>query len=216
MGSNGWMTQETVGKAGLASRLEALRADGYVQLTLLTATDWLEEGEFEVSYILTDPHGRRTVILGCRVPREAPELPTVSSIWPAAVTYEQELNEMFGIRFPGSPRQGVPFILEGWKDIPPMRRDFDTLEYSVEHYEDRPGRESIDTRRYVGRVSAERGYTGAWSGRPDEGRKRHLDGPRVTPSVPSSSATEVTADGAARGAKSEGSGAAAGGDESDE
>lgn len=176
MRNDGWMTQETVARDRLPSRLGELRADGYVQLTLLTATDWLEEGEFEVTYILTDPSARRTVMLSTRVPRDAAELPTVSDVWPAAVTYEQELDEMFGIRFPGSPRQGVPFILEGWKDIPPMRRDFDTLKYSVEHYEDRPGRESVDTRRYVGRVSDEKGYTGAWSPREDDGRKRRLTG----------------------------------------
>lgn len=174
MRSDGWLTQETVSRSALTRRLDELRADGYVQLTLLTATDWLEEGEFEVSYVLTDPGRLRTVILGCRIPRETPDLPTVSQIWPVAVTYEQELNEMFGIRFEGSPRQGVPFILEGWKDIPPMRRDFDTLKYSVEHYEDRPGRRSIDTRRFVGRVTDEKGYTDAWKPGEDEGRERRL------------------------------------------
>jgi len=174
MRSDGWMTQETVGLSGLTRRLEELRGDGYVQLTLLTVTDWLEEGEFEVSYVLTDPAQRRTVILGVRIPRETPELSTVSGVWPQAVTYEQEIHEMFGIRFEGSPRQGVPFILEGWKDIPPMRRDFDTLKYSVEHYEDRPGRRSIDTRRFVGRVSDEKSFTDAWSAREDDGRERKL------------------------------------------
>lgn len=176
MRSDGWLSQETVALPKLTRRLEELRGDGYVQLTLLTVTDWLEEGEFEVSYILTDPAQRRTVILGVRIPREAPVLPTVSDVWPQAVTYEQELNEMFGVRFEGSPRQGVSFILEGWKDVPPMRRDFDTLKYSVEHYEDRPGRRSIDTRRFVGRVSDERSYTDAWKPGEDDARERKLAG----------------------------------------
>jgi len=176
MRSDGWLSQETVALSKLTRRLEELRSDGHVQLTLLTATDWLEESEFEVSYILTDPEQRRSVILGVRIPREAPELPTVSDVWPQAVTYEQELNEMFGIRFDGSPRQGVPFILEGWKDIPPMRRDFDTLRYSVEHYEDRPGRRSIDTRRFVGRVSGEKSYADTWEPGEDDPRERKLAG----------------------------------------
>jgi len=55
-----------------------------------------------------------------------------------------------------------------------MRRDFDTLKYSVEHYEDRPGRRSIDTRRFVGRVSDEKSFTDAWSAREDDGRERKL------------------------------------------
>ncbi len=175
MRSDGWLSQETVALPKLRRRLDELRSDGHVQLTLLTVTDWLEDGEFEVSYVLTDPEQHRSVILGVRIPRKAPGLPTVSDIWPQAVTYEQELNEMFGIRFEGSPRQGVPFILEGWKDIPPMRRDFDTLKYSVEHYEDRPGRRSIDARRYVGRVANEKSYADAWEPGEDDGRERKLD-----------------------------------------
>jgi len=176
MQRDGWLSQEIVSKAGLGARLGALRSDGYIQLTLLTVTDWIEDGEFEVTYILTNPHELRTVMLGVRVSRDGAELPTVSDVWPAAVTYEQEINEMFGIRFPGSPRQGVPFILEGWKDIPPMRRDFDTLAYSVDHYEDRPGRRSVDTRRFVGRVTDEASYGRAWEPKRDEGRKRRMNG----------------------------------------
>ena len=204
MRSDGWLSQETVSLAKLTRRIEELRGDGHVQLTLLTATDWLEEGEFEVSYLLTDPVGCRTVVLGVRIPRETPELPTVSDVWPQAVTYEQELNEMFGIRFEGSPRQGVPFILEGWKDMPPMRRDFDTLKYSVEHYEDRPGRRSIDTRRYVGRVADEKSYGAAWAPREDDGRKRRLAG--VDDGVMGAGGGEDAADGenAVRGENSNG------------
>ena len=174
---DGWLAQTAVTPKTLESSLAALREDGFVQLTLLTVTDWLEEGEFEVSYLLTDPTRRRTVIVGCRIPRDRAVMPTVSNVWPVAVTYEQELAEMFGIRFEGSPRQGVPFILEGWKDMPPMRRDFDTLKYSLAHYEDRPGRTSVDTRRYVGRVAEEKGYAGAWTPAEDDGRKRRLPGP---------------------------------------
>ena len=36
------------------------------------------------------------------------------------------------------------FILEGWNDIPPYRRDFDTLKYAEASYSQRPGRETRD------------------------------------------------------------------------
>ena len=36
------------------------------------------------------------------------------------------------------------FILEGWTAAPPYRRDFDTLKYAEENYNNRPGRESRD------------------------------------------------------------------------
>ena len=51
---------------------------------------------------------------------------------------------MFGIDFPGSPGVNDDFILEGWRDIPPYRRDFDTLQFSEENFRHRPGRETRD------------------------------------------------------------------------
>ncbi len=129
-----------------------------VQLTHVTAVDWIEEEQFQLSYLLTDPVGCTSLIVSTRIDRNEAEMESIHTLWPQAVTYEQEINEMFGIFFPGSPRQGVSFILEDWKDIPPMRRDFDTLEYTREHHPFRPGREHIDPRAYIGRVVGERGY----------------------------------------------------------
>ena len=129
-----------------------------VQLTHFTAVDWMEDGYFELDYLLTDPVGHTSLIVGTRIDRNDAVMESIHSLWPQAVTYEQEINEMFGISFPGSPREGVPFILEDWKDLPPMRRDFDTLEYTRKHHPFRPGREHIDPRAYVGRVFGERGY----------------------------------------------------------
>jgi len=129
-----------------------------VQLTHVTAVDWIEENRFQLSYLLTDPVGCTSLVVSTEIDREKAEMESIHTLWPQAVTYEQEINEMFGINFPGSPRQGVSFILEDWKDIPPMRRDFDTLEYTKQTHPFRPGREHIDPRAYVGRVFDERGY----------------------------------------------------------
>ena len=67
---------------------------------------------------------------------------SIHHLWEQAATYQQEIHEMFGINFPGSPGVDENFILEGWQNIPPMRRDFDTLKYSVETYFPREGRET--------------------------------------------------------------------------
>ena len=150
----------SVAAGSLRSALAWLKSEtGHVQLTLLSVVDWLEEGEFELSYLLTDPVKHVTLVVGCRIPRDGARVPTVWDLWPQAVTYEQELSEMFGIDFDGSPRSGVTFILESWSDMPPMRRDFDTAAYSREHYEDVPGRSTIDARTRVGQESQEKGYT---------------------------------------------------------
>jgi NADH-quinone oxidoreductase subunit C len=156
----------------LRPALEWLKTEtGHVQLTLLSVVDWLEEGRFELSYLVTDPEAHATLIVGTRIPRDGVLVPTVWDLWPQAVTYEQEITEMFGIRFDGSPRSGVPFILESWSDMPPMRRDFDTLAYSREHYEDLPGRASMDARTRVGQSTGEKGYTPAGGGT-DAGRSQ--------------------------------------------
>ena len=130
----------------------------FVQLTHLTVVDWLEEGQFELIYLVTAPSLLTTLMVCIRIGRENAEAESVFNLWLQAETYEQEINEMFGISFPGSPRQGVPFILEGWEDIPPMRREFDTLEYCARVHPERPGREHEDSRIYVGRKFGEKGY----------------------------------------------------------
>ena len=56
---------------------------------------------------------------------------------------------MYGIDFPGSPRVDESFILEGWDDIPPMRREFDTKKYSEEIFFPREGRETNDPEEYM-------------------------------------------------------------------
>ena len=41
------------------------------------------------------------------------------------------------------------FILEGWQDMPPYRRDFDMLAYVEETYRERPGRVTYDPTKYM-------------------------------------------------------------------
>ena len=149
----------TVPQAHLLPLLGWLKAETpYVQLTHLTAVDWPETNEFELIYLVTAPALRTTLMVSTRIDRDRALAESVHRLWLQAETYEQEINEMFGIAFPGSPRQGVPFILEGWKDLPPMRRDFDTVEYCARTHPDRPGREHTDSRTYIARVFGEKGY----------------------------------------------------------
>jgi NADH-quinone oxidoreductase subunit C len=118
--------------------------EGFTHLVLLTAVDWLEEGQFQLTYLL---HNRaRCLDIGLRVllPREAATMPSIHDLWPTAATYQRELREMFGIDFPGSPRLEEEFILEGWTDMPPYRRDFDTKKFAAENYGQRPGRVTHD------------------------------------------------------------------------
>lgn len=100
--------------------------------------------QFQLTYLLNNRAKCQDVGIRVMIPRDQPEMESIHDLWPAAATYQRELHEMFGIDFPGSPRLTEEFILEGWNDIPPYRRDFDTLEYARQAFRDRPGRETRD------------------------------------------------------------------------
>ncbi|MBU2652399.1 MAG: NADH-quinone oxidoreductase subunit C [Bacteroidetes bacterium] len=144
------LTFFTIDKESVVQMLTYLRDyEGFSHFVLMTAVDWIEDGLFQLTYILNNPKekvdiGIRTVIL-----REKAEMTTAHHLWNQVATYQRELKEMFGIHFPGSPRINEPFLLEGWDDIPPMRRDFDTKKYSEETYFPRPGRKTHDPAEYM-------------------------------------------------------------------
>ncbi|GKY87331.1 NADH-quinone oxidoreductase subunit C [Sinisalibacter aestuarii] len=126
--------------------LELRDKEGFTHLVLLTAVDWIEEGKFQLTYMINNREADQTLGLRLYIDRNDAEGDTIHDIWPTAATYQRELREMFGIAFPGSPRVDEEFILEGWTDMPPYRRDFDTLAYSQQTYVEREGRETHDPR----------------------------------------------------------------------
>lgn len=123
--------------------------EGFSHLVLLTAVDWLEAWQFQLTYLLCNRTARLDLGLRVRIPRDAATLESIHDLWPTAATYQRELREMFGIGFPGSPRLHEDFILEGWHEIPPYRRDFDTLQFAQKAFAQRPGRETQDPATYM-------------------------------------------------------------------
>jgi len=138
----------------LRSVLVHLRdVEGFTHLVLLTAVDWLEDELFQLTYLISNRQKQQDIGLRVMLPRGEvngkASMESIHDLWAAAATYQRELYEMFGIDFPGSPRIDEEFILEGWNDLPPYRRDFDTLEYSQRTYKDRPGRETKDPAQHM-------------------------------------------------------------------
>lgn len=123
--------------------------EGYTHLVLLTAVDWLEDGQFQLTYLLSNRTENQDIGLRVMLPREGATMESIHQLWPTAATYQRELREMFGIDFPDSPGVYDEFILEGWNDIPPYRRDFDTLKYANDSYAQRPGRETRDPETHM-------------------------------------------------------------------
>lgn len=121
----------------------------FTSLTLLTAVDWLEDGLFQLTYLLNNPAELTEIGVRVMIDREEATMESAHHLWENMATYQRELREMFGINFPGSPRIEENFILEGWDNLPPYRRDFDTKEYTENTYFPRPGRESNDPATYM-------------------------------------------------------------------
>ncbi len=123
--------------------------EGYTVLTLLTAVDWIEEGIFQLTYLLNNPALISEIGVRVMIDREKAEMESAHHLWPNVQVYQRELKEMYGINFPGSPRIDENFILEGWTDKPPYRRDFDTKVYAEETFFPRPGRKTNDPAQHM-------------------------------------------------------------------
>ena len=135
--------------------LSAKQRCGKNILQLISAVDRIEEDIFQLTWILEDTADSSVFIVSADYPRKNCSVPTLGDIWPTAVIFERELHEMYGIEFPGNPRQNEDFLLEGWKELPPMRRDFDTLEYSIRTYGERRERTHTDPRKYIAEITGE-------------------------------------------------------------
>ncbi|MCF7919625.1 MAG: NADH-quinone oxidoreductase subunit C [Candidatus Cloacimonetes bacterium] len=122
---------------------------GYTHLAFITAVDYPEIEKIQLTYMVHNYQENTDIGLRVLLDRRQPEMISVHHLWQHVATYQRELHEMFGIDFPGSPRLKENFALEGWQDVPPMRRDFDTKEYAEKTYFPRPGRETHDPREYM-------------------------------------------------------------------
>lgn len=100
----------------------------YITLDSLNCRDDIEDGKFCITYCLQTDKRDHILMVQTFIERENASLITMHKIWPQAEIMERELHEMFGVDFPSHPSL-IDFALEYWDDIPPLRRDFDTLEY---------------------------------------------------------------------------------------
>lgn len=121
----------------------------YIHFSHMSCVDWIEDGKFEVIYIIWSPKEKINLLIKTKVDRDNSSLPNIDFIWRQANTYEREIREMYGLQFDGLVGN-QDFILEDWEEIPPMRRDFITDEYVSETYFEREGREDAkDVREQI-------------------------------------------------------------------
>ena len=99
----------------------------YNYLADLTAVDWPDrDPRYDVVYHLLSLTTRAVVRLKARVGDEDtpnPELPTVTTVWPAANFFEREVFDLFGIRFSGHPNLTRILLPNDWVGHP-LRKDY--------------------------------------------------------------------------------------------
>lgn len=140
----------TTGKDQAISAVTFLRDyEGFSHLVMMSVVDWIEDGEFEINYVLHNYKLHVDITVQTRISRENPVMHSAHHLWEQVWTYQREMKEMYGIDFPESPRVDENFLLEGWIGPPPMRRDFDTLKFANEYFFPREGRKTHDPATYM-------------------------------------------------------------------
>ena len=126
----------------------------YKTLNAITCTDWIEEGHFALSYILTTLDRKHTFMVQTMINRENASMKTLSHACKQAQIMERDLHEMYGIDFIGN-KNLKELSLENWVHTPPLRREFDTLEFVNNTLTFREGREdNVDTKVEMKRLRA--------------------------------------------------------------
>jgi NADH-quinone oxidoreductase subunit C len=118
----GYDLDATVAPHQVVAAATLLDRDGFA-LDAITGVDWIAQDQMEVVYDYFHPLGPGRVVVRTRVPRAAPELPTISGVFPGANWHERETHDFFGIRFTGHPNL-TPFLLPEDADFHPLRKDY--------------------------------------------------------------------------------------------
>jgi NADH-quinone oxidoreductase subunit C len=118
----GYHLDATVRPDQLVAAASLLDAHGFAMDTV-TGVDWMAAARMEVVYDFFHPEVNLHVVLRTRVPRDNPEVPTISNVFPGANWHERETHEFYGIRFLGHPNL-TPLLLPEDATYHPLRKDF--------------------------------------------------------------------------------------------
>ncbi len=114
--------EATISPDQVVSAATLLDQEGF-SLDTITGVDWLAQGQMEVVYDYFRAAKPMRVAVRTRIPRDNPELPTISQVFPGANWHERETHDFFGIRFLGHP-DPTPFLLPEDATYHPLRKDF--------------------------------------------------------------------------------------------
>ncbi|MBI4834208.1 MAG: NADH-quinone oxidoreductase subunit C [Planctomycetes bacterium] len=101
-----------------------LKDDGQLlmdSLVCLSGVDYPDR--FSVAYHLFSTKKLHKTVIKVNTDRENPSVPTVSNVWPGAVSYERETFDLFGIIFYGHPNLERLLMPDDWEGYP-LRKDY--------------------------------------------------------------------------------------------
>jgi len=110
---------------------EMLRTHPELRLNYLrnvSGTDM--ETHMEVVYHLISLESKREYCVKVKTNREAPSVPSVTSVWPTANWNEREIYDLLGIDFPGHPDLRRIMMADDWVGHP-LRKDYEPLDPEV-------------------------------------------------------------------------------------
>ena len=106
---------------------------GFDYLSSATAVDYLGEGDhMEMVYHAYRTSGGSALVFKAQTDREAPEIPSLISVWKGADFQEREAWDLYGIKFPGHPNLQRILMWEGFHGHP-MRKDWKEAYYEQDN-----------------------------------------------------------------------------------
>jgi NADH-quinone oxidoreductase subunit C len=118
----GYDLDTTVPAADIVKAIEIVDRAGFT-IDCITGVDWIDAKEMEVVYDFFHTSNGKRIVVRSRIPREKPEIATISHIYPGASWHERETHDFFGIVFVGHPHL-VPILLEDDANYHPLRKDY--------------------------------------------------------------------------------------------
>jgi len=97
---------------------------GFDWLACITGLDYVADNQLAACYELKSTTQGHAIAVKVRVARDAPIIPSVCDLWPAADWHEREIYDLLGIKFTNHPDLRRILLPDDWQGHP-LRKDYE-------------------------------------------------------------------------------------------